>query len=436
MAATPDVHENVIGMKVDGKPIFHPEKSLGIARKDMPQIPGNMRDEFLSNYEHELVAVDPTTLNPTQNELDSFKVGLSATGAIHPDAPIVSSDHYIIDGHHHWAGSVVRAQLDSSERITVHSVSATRDELLHDALSYDARNGIEGEGLADKLAAALLKKKDWLTKAKKPIPPLGIDSNPKLQRVEKRLKESAKELLGKVGEFVAERFKEIMEQQDDSHHALADADNLASLIDLSDILNLHEPLLDELSVVIEEQSRQALASVGVGDVSVLVDQVSAEAVRYAETRAAELVSLEGDESLVTSTRAMIRDTIANGLEENIGTPAIADELRQSYGFSELRAETIATTEVSMANAHAKKTAWDALDNEGAELVKEWFISADEGVCPLCEGNADEGEIPYDQDFSSGDEMEPGHPRCRCAVAVRVVDPGNSAAETADEGEEE
>ena len=45
----------------------------------------------------------------------------------------------------------------------------------------------------------------------------------------------------------------------------------------------------------------------------------------------------------------MKDIIADGLAENIGMDAIADNIRDAYAFSEDRAELIARTEVAMAN---------------------------------------------------------------------------------------
>jgi hypothetical protein len=97
------------------------------------------------------VSVDPNGLAPTQDELDSFKVGLAATGKLEGGPPIVSSDNYVIDGHHHWAGAVVRAQSGGNSDFLIHRLGETRDNLLSAARSYDTAHGIAGEGIADKL---------------------------------------------------------------------------------------------------------------------------------------------------------------------------------------------------------------------------------------------------------------------------------------------
>ena len=64
------------------------------------------------------------------------------------------------------------------------------------------------------------------------------------------------------------------------------------------------------------------------------------------------------------------------------------------------------------------------------LVKEWFVSGDEGVCDECENNDAEGEIAFEDDFSSGDDIEPAHPGCRCVTTARVLEAGEDGASDA------
>ena len=156
-AAHADIHENIINMTVDGKAIFNPSQSLDLTRAEMPQIPLDVRQDFMSKYNVEVADLPPSEIGPTQNEIDSFKVGLAATGRMGSDTPLVSSDHYIIDGHHHWAGAIVREQMDSSTRLHVYVLDAPRDVILKDALAYDASRGIAHESLGKAVLAALAK---------------------------------------------------------------------------------------------------------------------------------------------------------------------------------------------------------------------------------------------------------------------------------------
>ncbi len=130
--------------------------------------------------------------------------------------------------------------------------------------------------------------------------------------------------------------------------------------------------------------------------------------------------MDGPDSLVASTRAELREIITQGIEDNVGRQAIAADIRDSMVFSEARAQLIAGTEITMANAAGKKASWDQLAQDGQTMLKEWFISSEADVCDECEGNEGQGEIAYDDEFESGDFMEPAHPACRCVVTVRVV----------------
>jgi hypothetical protein len=207
------------------------------------------------------------------------------------------------------------------------------------------------------------------------------------------------------------------------------AGTIVETLDLSMLLDLEAPLLAEMLELSEDTVRIALASIGIEDAtSELVDRVNERAVAYATDRAAELVSVEGDESLIESTREMIRRVITDGLENNIGRDAIADAIQESQAFSEYRSELIADTELANANSAAKAAAWGEAKADGATMVKQWFASGEAGVCEICEGNEAQDEIDFDEAFESGDEMEPAHPGCRCVTTARVIESGSDASE--------
>jgi hypothetical protein len=72
---------------------------------------------------------------------------------------------------------------------------------------------------------------------------------------------------------------------------------------------------------------------------------------------------------------------------------------------------------------------DAKDEDGNRIVegKVWLTSNDADVDEeICEPNGAQGPIPLDEDFDSGDDCPPGHPRCRCSLAP-VVDLNEEAA---------
>lgn len=223
-----------------------------------------------------------------------------------------------------------------------------------------------------------------------------------------------------VGAEVASHFEKA------ERDPIIEAAKIAAALDLSFLLDLEDDLDEQLETIGLDAVGAAAVSISVGDVSNLVNRVNPRAVAYAKDRAAELVSLNGDESLVASTRNMLRSVIADGLSENIGRDAIAENIASSAAFSDSRATLIANTEIANANAAGKAAAWGEVRADGEVLVKEWFISADEGVCAVCEMNDAQGEIPFDDAFDSGDDMEPAHPGCLTGDS-RVLAIGVSAA---------
>ena len=210
------------------------------------------------------------------------------------------------------------------------------------------------------------------------------------------------------------------------------AEKLAASADLDGLNDLVADAVDDLFAVFTDSADAGLAQVGVKVESDLVDRVDAKAVAYAKARAAELVSVDGDKNLIDFTRAQIRDVIANGLADNIGTPAIAKNIQESRAFSPERASTIANTEVRNANSQGVLESYRIAKDRGISIQKAWQTSnAGADCCDECVGNEDEGPIDLDDTFSSGDDAPTAHPGCQC-VLTSVITTDDGAEEDADE----
>lgn len=217
------------------------------------------------------------------------------------------------------------------------------------------------------------------------------------------------------------------------------ARRIARGVDLSAIEEIIPDVADALGATAKDAAGRALAQIGPDDEKGLVDVVNTRAVEQARQKAAELVGMRYDKdgNLVPSrnaeyriddtTRDMIRGIIADGLDENIGTDEIADNIEESTGFSRERAELIANTEVRRANSDAALDGYrEARDGAGVDVKKEWLLG--DNPCDVCEANAAQGAIDLDETFESGDDAPPAHPNCECAVAPVVVEPESSSSD--------
>lgn len=126
---------------------------------------------------------------------------------------------------------------------------------------------------------------------------------------------------------------------------------------------------------------------------------------YAATSAAETVA-----GINATTLDLIQDAISTGIEERLGVGGTGRLIREVVtDMSVKRAATIAATEMNDAISHATL---EKLSDLGIEY-KKWMAVAD--PCDICQENEDDGAIPVDDNFSSGDDAPPAHPNCRCAV---------------------
>lgn len=124
--------------------------NLGFKRSDMPQIPDNLKQKFLSGLKLQGVKVEnetvqARTLKPTQKEFNEKNIeGLRAAfdkGEYKPTNRIlVSKDHRILDGHHRWAMLAQKDQTVEAVRIDL-----PMKDLMPLALKFDSQHKIAHE---------------------------------------------------------------------------------------------------------------------------------------------------------------------------------------------------------------------------------------------------------------------------------------------------
>lgn len=112
--------------------------SLGIARKDMPQIAAPDINHFLKRLKDKHVKIVKTKLivnqmKPTQKEINLERVK-EKLGQPQIKPFIVSKDHYILDGHHQWMAMRMK---DAHQYAEVYIINLPMHELLGFAKNYD-----------------------------------------------------------------------------------------------------------------------------------------------------------------------------------------------------------------------------------------------------------------------------------------------------------
>lgn len=102
---------------------------------------------------------------------------------------------------------------------------------------------------------------------------------------------------------------------------------------------------------------------------------------------------------------LIRDARLSLIDLNELATMIESEFE---GISATRAFGIANTEANQAMSSAQQ----AFLVENGFKTKQW-VGAGPNTCPYCQQNEDDGPIPLEETFSSGDLHPPGHPGCEC-----------------------
>lgn len=147
MGGDPDLTD----VHVEGHQIFG-GNGLGIKRADMPQIPKELREDFLKDVRAAGVTikdemVSPLKLSPTQREISATNVGDKLKK--YENDPkrsfpplLVAQDSHVLDGHHHW-GMMATVAVDHPEiKVPVHRLMTTPQKALALMHAFDKKHGI------------------------------------------------------------------------------------------------------------------------------------------------------------------------------------------------------------------------------------------------------------------------------------------------------
>jgi hypothetical protein len=151
-------HPDLTEISVQGT-LLYGDEGMGIARKDMPQIPGKERARFLAEIDKgqgvtsTAEEIDPTTLKPIQKEISAARSGaiynkFREDGGIPADERIlISKDGFVVDGHHTWGAAVAFAFDNPGTKLPVYRLSVTAQEALDISSKWSKDNGFEGQAI-------------------------------------------------------------------------------------------------------------------------------------------------------------------------------------------------------------------------------------------------------------------------------------------------
>lgn len=162
--------------------------------------------------------------------------------------------------------------------------------------------------------------------------------------------------------------------------------------------------------------------------------VKAESKQFELTNPDYIAALKNDANYLLSTKSSVDETTRQRLinivrDAKLVDNATIDEISDTIAaevesISSVRSFMIANTET----ANAMGTANLAFMKESNFAEKEWIIAGPHDLDDECDDNADDGPIPVDDSFSSGDDHEPAHINCECYTQPVLSDGPESALE--------
>jgi hypothetical protein len=254
---------------------------------------------------------------------------------------------------------------------------------------------------------------------------------PKTRRAVMRLGKAVARAFAEIADDVAGQVEEALRRAGKAEGDDFDVEAVLARLELDSFDVLIDQARDDFFTVADEAGRLALGQVGATDLAGVFEVVNERAQAFAEHRAAELVgrrrlpdgsfadSRNPAMAITDSTRNMLRETIEQGIADNISADEIADRIQDGAAFSAERARLIARTEIAAANSEGALMGYRAARDAGVDVKKEWLLG--DKPCSTCQANAAQGAIDLDQPFQSGHQATPAHPRCECAIAPVVED---------------
>lgn len=187
-----------------------------------------------------------------------------------------------------------------------------------------------------------------------------------------------------------------------------------ALADLDDFPNDGRALRITLTAAgqaMEGSASRTIAQLGLG---INFDLKNPRAVHYMDQVGANLVR-----GLNRTSRDRLRTLLSEGIENGWSYSRLASRVRVLFAdFSRARALTIARTELGNAYSEVTVIVGDSLRAQGLQVEKRWVaVQTDPGE--PCRVNANQGWIPMNATFSSGDARPLQHPRCKCVLVLRT-----------------
>ena len=303
---------------------------------------------------------------------------------------------------------------------------------------YCARDTAPGRYLCPACAAAIRP----LEKKKRTVIPIDRDRK-SIQTAQFKYGGDLAKILKKIGKDISSQVVDAYgttEKLTDDEQALVE--KIMEQISLDGFAVLADASEQALAAVVKDGLQAAMIQVGLDD-SMITDGMYEAAVNWAQARSAEMVGKKWVEGelvdnptakwvIEETTRDDLRNMITQAIDEGWSTGRLGNEIEDAFAFSEARADMIARTEIKMADSAGSMIGYR---ESGVVSTKTWQLSNEHADDDECDENADEGAIPLDEPFPSGDDTAPGHPNCKCDVVPGVdwdkVDEMNAGA-----GEEE
>lgn len=184
---------------------------------------------------------------------------------------------------------------------------------------------------------------------------------------------------------------------------------------------ISEPLEDAGETIYKEEYRSLLDFLGFdGTTPISFDIINRRAINFFNPD--KLISQISD-----TTQGQIRNLVNEAVEQGLSYTQLSKNITNLFDEfntkkdvnGRTRADRIAINEIRERNSAASEIVADELTKKGFDVEKRWLTRGDSKVRPSHNENEEQGYIPENKKFSSGDDRPPTDPNCRCVNIRRI-----------------
>jgi len=236
-----------------------------------------------------------------------------------------------------------------------------------------------------------------------------------LRRKEKKLESKVQKALNDQRNYILKKSKKLFPKK--MYGKKASDSDIDKIFEDMDDAELTGVIATESAVVMTFGAKYRIRKHSLDDLGISFTLDHPRAIEYLKSER-PLIWAKMSETTKDHIKPILQEAVKTGQSYT----DTAEIISKNFGFSQSRAQMIATNEIGHAYAYGNQVPiWDAV-KEGENFEKRWSITGDGKETDECLDNDADDWIPFEDYFTSNDFDAPrdDHPRCRCDTLYKRI----------------